>query len=199
MPFDLPFDLPGLYETIMSGLGTVPSALIAAALLGGPTAIWLIARFLNPPDIGVTEEVVVEELLWVCPKCRSINEDRIVTCYRCHHLRAGESVPLVIETLPAPGVGIAVGPGKPILAPVDAWIEREVARASNAVDEGEEPEEVLPAAEPASLVFEPVILEPRVKASGRPGASEPAVRRARRKPPGGGQTKPKRERKTGTG
>jgi hypothetical protein len=186
----------------MNGLGTVPSALIAAVLLAGPTAIWLIARFLNPPDVGTTEEMVLEELLWVCPKCRSINEDRIANCYRCHRLRAGESMPLVVETAATrsvPGVGIAVGPGKPVLAPDNGWIDREVARASDAVDDGGQPEEDLPAAEPASLMFEPVILEPRVKASSRPGAPEPAVRRARRKPRGTGETKPKRERKTGTG
>lgn len=198
----MPIDLAGLYEAIMSGLGTVPSAIIAAVILAGPTAIWLITRFVNPPDLGMTEELALEELLWVCPHCRSINEDRIASCYRCHKHRADESVPLVIETAPTrtgPGVGIAVGPGVPLLAPDRSWIEREVYRASDSVDDGLEPEEDLLAAELASLTFEPVILEPRVKASGRPGAAEPAGRRARRKPQGSGESSPKRARKTKSG
>jgi hypothetical protein len=199
----MPVDPTGLFEAVMSGLAQVPSAVIAAALIAGPTAIWLIARFLNPPDVATRDEGGLEELLWVCPACRSINEDRIASCYRCPRLRTGEGVPLVAEpapTRPAPGVGIAVGPGRPVLASDNAWVEQEVARASNAVDDGGQPEkEDVPAGEPAALTFEAVILEPRVKASGRPGASEPTVRRTRRKPPGTSETKPKRERKTGTG
>jgi hypothetical protein len=198
----MPIDLAGLYEALMSGLATVPSALIAAVLLAGPTAVWLIARFVNPPDLGMTEELAVEELLWVCPNCRSINEDRIASCYRCHGLRADESIPLVIETAPTrsgPGVGIAVGPGAPVEALDPAWIDREVARASDAADAAVEPEEDLLAAELASLTFEPVILEPRVKTSGRPDAAEAPGRRTRRKPHSNGESNPKRARKTGSG
>lgn len=199
----MPIDLAGPYEAMMSGLGTVPSALIAAVLLAGPTAVWLIARFLNPPDIGMTEEVALEEPLWVCPHCRSINEDRIASCYRCHKLRADESGPLVIETAPtrsSPGVGIAVGPGAPQVAPDRSWIELDLARASDSVDDVDdalEPPEDISAAELVSLTFEPVILEARVKAAGRPGAAEPAGRRIRRKRPGSGESIPKRARKTG--
>ena len=197
----MPIDLAGLYEALMSGLGTVPSALIAATLLAGPTAVWLIARFVNPPDLGTAEELALAELLWVCPHCKSINEDRIASCYRCHQRRADESIPLVIETAftrLGPGVGIAVGPGAPQIAPDRSWIEREVARASDSVDRAVEPAEELSAAELASLTYEPVILEPRVRASGRPGAAESAGRRTRRKPPGG-DASPKRARKTGSG
>ncbi len=198
----MPVDLAGLYEAFMTGLATVPSALIAAALLAGPTAVWLIARFVNPPDAAMTEELVLEELHWVCPHCRSINEDRIASCYRCHRLRADESVPLVIETAPTrsgPGVGIAVGPGAPMLAPDRSWIEREVARASDAVGDALPPEEDLLAAESVSLTFEPIILEPSVKASGHSGAAQPPRRRARRKPQGTDDSHPKRARKTGSG
>jgi hypothetical protein len=201
----LPVDPSGLFEALMSGLAQVPSALIAAALLAGPTAIWLIARFVNPPDLATRDDMALEELLWVCPHCRSINEDRIASCYRCHRLRADESVPLVIETAPTwagPGVGIAVGPGAPTAGPGESWIKREVARASREIaDNGVGSEEEVLAAELAALAHEPVVLEPRVKASSRPSKSKPAAQRGRRKPPDGdaGSAKPKRPRKTGSG
>jgi hypothetical protein len=198
-------DPAGLFEALMSGLAQVPSALIAAALLAGPTAIWLIARFVNPPDLATPDDMALEELLWVCPHCRSINEDRIASCYRCHRLRADESVPLVIETAPTwagPGVGIAVGPGAPTAAPGESWIKREVARASREVGEnGVASEEEVLAAELAALAHEPVVLEARVKASSRPSKSKPAAQRGRRKPfdADAGAAKPKRARKTGSG
>jgi hypothetical protein len=209
----VPVDPGGLFEALMNGLAQVPSALIAAALLAGPTAIWLIARFVNPPDLATRDELALEELLWVCPNCRSINEDRMASCYRCHGQRAAESIPLIIERAPTfagPGVGIAVGPGTPAPEHEESWIEREVARASMEVEddvaweeeeEEEEEEEVL-TAELALLAYEAVVLEPRVKASGRPAASKPAAKRTRRKPPAAtdaGAAKPRRARKTGSG
>jgi hypothetical protein len=199
-------DPSGLFEAVMSGLAQVPSAVIAAALIAGPTAIWIIFRFLNPPDVAKRDDMGLEELLWVCPACRSINEDRLPSCYRCHRLRAGDHGPLVAEPAPTgagPGVGIAVGPGAPMLEPGESWIEVEVARASREVDDnGVGPEEEELAAEVAALAYEPVILEPRVTASGRPAAPKPAAPRARRKPPAAADTgaaKPKRPRKTGSG
>ena len=206
-------DPSGLFEAVMSGLAQVPSAVIAAALIAGPTAIWLVFRFLNPPDVAKRDEGGLEELLWVCPACRSINEDRIASCYRCHRLRSGEGIAVVAEPAPAPsapGVGIAVGPGAPALVPGESWIEVEVARASREVDhngvgpelEPELEEEEEEAAELASLAYEPVILEPLVKASGRSAGSKPAAQRARRKPAAAadaGAAKPRRTRKTGSG
>lgn len=201
-------DPSGIFEAVMSGLAQVPSAVIAAALIAGPTAIWLVFRFLNPPDVAKRDEGGLEELLWVCPACRSINEDRMASCYRCHRLRSGEGVAVVAEPAPAPsapGVGIAVGPGAPALVPGESWIEVEVTRASREVDNngvGHEPEEEAVAAEVASLAYEPVILEPLVKASGRPDGSKPVAQRARRKPAAAvdaGGSKPKRTRKTGSG
>jgi hypothetical protein len=202
-------DPSALFEAVMSGLAQVPSAVIAAVLIAGPTAIWLIARFLSPPDVAKRDDMGLEELLWVCPACRSINEDRIPGCYRCHRLRAGEHAPLVAPvaepapTWTGPGVGIAVGPGAPALKPGESWIEVEVARASREVDDnGVGPEKEELAAEVAALAYEPVILEPRVTPSGRPAAPRPVAQRARRKPPAAADTgaaKPKRTRKTGSG
>jgi hypothetical protein len=178
----MPVDPSGLFDAIMAGLSKVPSALIAAALLAGPTAIWLIARFVNPPDLAGKRELVLEELLWVCSSCRSINEDLIENCYRCHRPRADESLPLVVaagEVRAAPGVGIAVGPGRPAADRSGrSWIEHDVAAASQAADEAAAVEEAERLAELASLAYEPVILEPRVKVSGHPA---PRTRSRKRK------------------
>src|SRR6185295_1038483 len=120
-------DPSALFEAVMSGLAQVPSAVIAAALIAGPTAIWIIFRFLNPRDVAKRDDMGLEELLWVCPACRSINEDRSASCYRCHRLRTGEHAPLVAPagepapTWTGPGVGIAVGPGAPVLKPGESW------------------------------------------------------------------------------
>ncbi len=116
----------GLLEALSSGLSKVPSALIAAALLAGPTAIWLIVRLTNPPDPPLRAGGEVgEQLLWVCAACRSINEDRVEQCYRCQRARRGSVPHVVIDVGPpsAPGVGIAVGPGRRADAPVpSSWL-----------------------------------------------------------------------------
>jgi hypothetical protein len=105
-------DPSGLIEAISNGISRVPSAIIAAVLLGGPTLIWILTRLTYPP-ITKPGDAVVENLLWICESCRSLNEDRLETCYRCHRLRAAESVPVVVKTggAAAPGLAIAVGPG----------------------------------------------------------------------------------------
>jgi hypothetical protein len=171
----------GLFDAFMDGLSKVPSALIAAAILAGPTAIWLIARFVNPPDSAKTEALALEQLLWVCSSCKSINEDRIDNCYRCHRPRADESLPLVVAAgevrpVPGPGVGIAVGPGRPETErPSPSQFEEDVAaaaRAAQAALEEERPAEI------AALAYEPVVLEPRLKVSGHPS---PKARSRKRK------------------
>jgi hypothetical protein len=200
----MPVDPTGLFDALMAGLSKVPSAIIAAALIAGPTLAWLIARFLNPPDPASAESKASEEVLWVCASCRSINDDRAASCYRCHRLRTGQPVAPIDEdeprrTAPGVGVGVAVGPGRPVLVSDDSWIEVEVARASDAVDGDPQPVGPPVPAEPPSLIFEPVILEPQLKASSRPAPLKPPARRTRRKPQGSGEEKPKRERKTGSG
>lgn len=99
-------DLSGLIEAISNGIARLPSSVIAAILLGGPTAIWIITRFVNPPDVRKPEELPPEDRLWLCASCLSINEDRLESCYRCHRVRAPESVPVVIDG-GAPRVGVA--------------------------------------------------------------------------------------------
>ena len=123
-------DLNALIDAIVSGISRLPSALVAALLLAGPTAVWLIARFMNPPDPG-KRAVAGETLLWVCEACRSINDDVVDNCYRCHRPRGAESGAIVVEPgrIRVPGVGIAVGPGVPILQPTaSSWLNAEAPR-----------------------------------------------------------------------
>jgi hypothetical protein len=67
------------------GLGLVPPALIAIVLLGGPTAGWLLYRFVVQPR---TRRLAGMDgsAMWVCPNCRSVNELRMRRCYRCDAL-----------------------------------------------------------------------------------------------------------------
>jgi hypothetical protein len=206
----MPVDPVALFNAILDGLSTIPPGILAAILLGGPTAIWLILQFGNPPEARTTVAQVSEELLWVCVACRSINKDLRDNCYRCHRLKTDESEPtapgVARPPLAAPriGIGIAVGPGRPFERPMaDSWLGLEpvvpVVAASRTddpletgADGGRQPQpepELKPAPEAAqdvdndeddeddeldavnSLLFDPVILEPKVKVSARQPAS----------------------------
>jgi hypothetical protein len=208
----MPVDPSALINEILDGLSKIPPGLFAAILLGGPTAIWLVLRFSNPPDDAPRPpEPVREEFLWVCISCRSLNQELRDSCYRCHRLRTDENEPGMPDfgRAPAPasragiapGIGIAVGPGRvsePRVA--GSWLGVEHAGPVYPYDEmtglrlepsvaawtGPRPdpepadattpsEEVLVAADPLAfepVLLEPVILQPRMKVSGRPPASK---------------------------
>jgi hypothetical protein len=61
----------------------LPSAIIAAVLLGGPTAGWLLYRFVVQPRSTRYRAVDSAAVMWVCTGCRSVNELRADHCYRC--------------------------------------------------------------------------------------------------------------------
>ena len=132
------------------------------------------------------EAATLESLLWVCTSCLSINEDRLETCYRCHRVRAAESIPVVIEPGldGSPRVGVAVGPGLPARqGSANSWLGGELGKLTEAArsraDHSDPENEFDP--DESSLEFEPVVIEPKVKVSGRPSAATPAVRRAERR------------------
>ena len=156
-------DLNGLMDAIVNGISRLPSALVAALLLAGPTAIWLIARFTNPPDSGKPAEAG-ETLLWVCESCRSINDHVVDKCYRCHRPRGAESGAIVVEPgrIRVPGVGIAVGPGVPGSQPTaSSWLSAEPAHfpPSTAWPAEPYPAHAYPLPEPG-YVYSQVVEEP---------------------------------------
>jgi hypothetical protein len=188
-------DPTGLFEAILRGLERLPYALIAVVLLGGPTAVWIIARLINPPDSATAEYMGLETLLWVCPSCRSLNEDRLEACYACHRLRPAEDTGTFEPAhRDGPGVGVPVGPGRPTHQPIPAsWLGGDIRGATGLdYDEGEPDEAFAPDEEEDA--FEPRVVEPAMKASRRPSGSAPAKRpRSAKKPEVDGTGKTARE------
>jgi hypothetical protein len=77
----------GLIEGLQESIDAVPGALLAIALLVGPTVIWLFYRFVLQPR---TSRYAGDgpEPLWVCADCRSANQIRAARCYACGLERA---------------------------------------------------------------------------------------------------------------
>ena len=69
-------------DSLRAGIGLVPPALIAMVLLGGPTAAWLLYRFVVQPRTA-RQRAYERAAYWVCPHCRSVNDFRLTRCYRC--------------------------------------------------------------------------------------------------------------------
>jgi hypothetical protein len=205
------FDPNALIEAISNGLPKVPSALIAAALLGGPTAIWIIVRFTRPPNVPKVVEVP-ETLLWLCTSCRSMNEDRVSRCYRCHQPREADDIPVVVHVgrEAASRIGIQVAHDITGRGPSTGWLGGEFIVPTPPTKGPDEPVAVIAPDEPPAAVetrtviapddfvaiieppIEPVIVEPKVKVSARKSAPGPARPRGRRKPQGAGEENSKR-------
>lgn len=77
------FDSNGVIEALQHGLSMMPSAFLVIVMLAGPTAAWLLYRFVVQPRTRRYTEVV-SDLLWICERCRSANEARLSRCYRCN-------------------------------------------------------------------------------------------------------------------
>jgi hypothetical protein len=70
-------------RSLVDGANAVPAALIAIALLGGPTLVWLLYRWVVKPRSSRYQLSQIDAL-WICVGCRSANELRSSKCYRCH-------------------------------------------------------------------------------------------------------------------
>jgi hypothetical protein len=115
-------------QTIEAGIGLLPSAIIAAVLLGGPTAGWLLYRFVVQPRTSRYRAVDNGAIMWVCGSCRSVNELRADRCYRCdrepdeadlHVIDPNLGMPIPMNLpIPTAMTGVPVGPGRNDLATV---------------------------------------------------------------------------------
>lgn len=87
-------DIEYLVNALRAGIGLVPPMLVAIVLLGGPTAGWLLYRFVVQPR---TRRLRGKDAsaMWVCPSCRSVNELRMARCYRCDALPDEEELELI--------------------------------------------------------------------------------------------------------
>jgi len=104
------FEIGQLIDTLRAGIGMIPPVLIAIALLGGPTAGWLLYRFVVQPRTRRMRGID-PSTMWVCPSCRSVNAMRLHRCYRCDSPPIREELE-VIHTEPTSPVRLTpVGPG----------------------------------------------------------------------------------------
>ncbi len=114
----MPLDLAELVDRLLAGIGVVPPALFAVILLAGPTAGWLLYRFVVQPRYQ--RMIAGGELtaMWVCTRCRSVNDLRVDRCYRCD-ARADEQELEVIDSTPI---------GTPRLTPVGPRLDLDGSR-----------------------------------------------------------------------
>lgn len=104
------FDIEYWIEALRAGIDLVPAPIAAMILLGGPTAGWLLYRFVVQPRHSRMRGLD-PSALWVCANCRSVNAMRLERCYRCDSLPDGEDLE-VIDPHPAGPVRLLpVGPG----------------------------------------------------------------------------------------
>jgi hypothetical protein len=78
----VPLDPADILAQLQRMVALVPGALLAIVILAGPTATWLLYRFVVQPRarrFGGSRG----PLLWICTDCRSANEVRLSRCYRC--------------------------------------------------------------------------------------------------------------------
>jgi hypothetical protein len=78
----MPFDPTELIDAVQGNLGSVPAAIGAILLLVGPTTAWIVYRMVVQPRTTRSTDGA-SDLMWVCDKCRSVNEARRGACYRC--------------------------------------------------------------------------------------------------------------------
>ena len=105
-------------RSLVAGASAVPAALIAVTLLGGPTLIWLLYRWVVKPK---SSRYHVSQIgaLWICAGCRSANELRSSNCYRCHRELDESELELLNpglrESVPMPRAdgGCTAGPPSP--------------------------------------------------------------------------------------
>jgi hypothetical protein len=178
-------------DALRAGIRLVPPPLIAIALLGGPTAVWLLYHFVVQPRTARIARLRAYQrtAFWVCANCRSVNDYRLVRCYRCdtepveEDLEVIDAFPSGPRPLTPVGPGLNLGATAPATRPAPILSIEAVSAAMEPVEEPEE--EDLAALRDVAAMTE-VIEAPRRRRSARqPGPirvapSRPAVARPRR-------------------
>ena len=111
-------DIDASLRAFVAGIGLLPSALIAMALLGGPSAVWLLYRYVVQPRTSRYRASPTGPI-WICAGCRSANELASSRCYRCHRELDETRIGLID---PGSGdlitiTGSAIAPTPPALSP----------------------------------------------------------------------------------
>ena len=187
-------------EAVVTASRRSRPAVVAALLLGGPTAVWLIMRFANPREARSRFGAVAADLHWICPECRSLNEDRTSRCYRCFLMARTDAVLPLLAGSRGRGADrrgdrrsargcrsdrgrltgsrrtsarMSTDPTRPSDEPslTTAEPRRELVPA----DEGSPTAMAVPT--PAAPIFEPLVLEPRVKVARQAVGRRDGVRR----------------------
>jgi hypothetical protein len=104
------FDITHLIEALRAGVDLIPPPIIAMVLLGGPTAGWLLYRYVVQPRSSRMHGVDASAL-WVCPSCRSVNGMHMARCYRCDSLPDEADLEVVDPHPAGPVTVLPVGPG----------------------------------------------------------------------------------------
>jgi hypothetical protein len=128
----MPIDLPASLAAFGRGLELLPRVIIAPLLLGGPTLLWLLYRFLVRPGTVRQPPAASDLNVWVCDSCASLTAIGQAVCYRCRAERPstvielvsvgdlGDMASIVAPPVRDPPVGVPVGPGRPASARVAA-------------------------------------------------------------------------------
>jgi hypothetical protein len=82
-------DLVQMIEQVQEAVGVVPQALLAIALLVGPTLMWLLYRAALEPRMRPAYQPPDPDS-WLCESCLSVNKAAWDRCYRCEVARFPE-------------------------------------------------------------------------------------------------------------
>jgi hypothetical protein len=182
-------------DALRAGIELVPPPLIAIVLLGGPTAVWILYHFVVQPR-AARMHAFDRTAFWVCANCRSVNDYRLLRCYRCEDEPVEEDLEVIEADPSGPwpltpvGPGLNLGATEPATRPAPILTIEAASAALGSVrpwdSESEAPEEEDRAALPDVAAMTEVIEPPRRRRSARQpapirvGPGRPAVARPRR-------------------
>ena len=121
-----------LSQQIITFLQDFAPAILFMGLLFGPTLLFLVVRafwgstggkrqghlgLVDPADAVPLEQLIESGSYWVCARCRGLNMDFAVRCYRCATERPLAEVAEEPAAVPVAATAIPEGTSKPVLQP----------------------------------------------------------------------------------